>query len=653
MGVTPGATKKLVLSKEGESPPPSNIALAIASLGIVFGDIGTSPLYTLKACFNSSSLGVSATIESVFGVLSLIFWALLLVLTLKYVTVLLRAQFQGEGGIFAMLSLIKKTGSEKGRAARSVVILLVAICGAALLYGDGVVTPSISVLSAAEGLESVSGRFDDYIVPIALVVLLGLFLWQRVGTQKIAIIFSPIMIAWFVAMGVFGLMSIMKAPQILEAVNPGYAIDLFQAQPWRAFILLSLVVLCITGGEALYADLGQFNRRSITIAWCGIVWPCLLLNYFGQGAWLLGQTHEGKWGLPAPETDMGNPFFQIIPDMFSWPMIGLALLAAVIASQAIITGLFSLTRQAIQIGLLPFMRIVHTSGEKEGEIYLPAVNRAMGVGCVLAVLIFLTPEHLAAAYGVAVTTVMTTTTILLAVVAKKVWKWPMLGIAPMILVFIAVDLAFLGANLFKIPEGGWFPLVIAFMMILLMTTWRAGRAALAKQHPEATEPLSDFLTQIPVAQPARVPGTGVFLTAMKDTTPSSLVSLYKRMPVLHERVIIMSMVPSPVARLPRGKQLDMEELGHGFCHVEGHHGYLQVPNVPRLLQLARNRGLEIDMEHLSYFTRREIIMTGGDSSMWLWRKGLFAWMARNASSMTDVFELPSEQVVEIGLRVDV
>lgn len=651
--MTPGATKKLVLSKEGESPPPSNIALAIASLGIVFGDIGTSPLYTLKACFNSSSLGVSATIESVFGVLSLIFWALLLVLTLKYVTVLLRAQFQGEGGIFAMLSLIKRTGSEKGRAARSAVILLVAICGAALLYGDGVVTPSISVLSAAEGLESVSDRFDDYIVPIALVVLLGLFLWQRVGTQKIAVIFSPIMIAWFVAMGVFGLMSIMKTPQILEAVNPGYAIDLFQAQPWRAFILLSLIVLCITGGEALYADLGQFNRRSITIAWCGIVWPSLLLNYFGQGAWLLGQTHEGKWGLPAPETDMGNPFFQIIPDMFSWPMIGLALLAAVIASQAIITGLFSLTRQAIQIGLLPFMRIVHTSGEKEGQIYLPAINRAMGVGCVLAVLIFLTPEHLAAAYGVAVTTVMTTTTILLAVVAKKVWKWPMWGIAPMIMVFIAVDLSFLGANLFKIPEGGWFPLVIAFMMILLMTTWRAGRAALAKQHPEANEPLSDFLAQVPVHQPARVPGTGVFLTAMKDTTPSSLVNLYMRMPVLHERVIIMSMVPSPVARLPRSKQLDMKELGHGFCHVEGHHGYLQVPNVPRLLQLARNRGLEIDMERLSYFTRREIVMTGGESPMWLWRKGLFAWMARNASSMTDVFELPSEQVVEIGLRVDV
>ena len=641
------------MSKEGDTPPPSNIALAIASLGIVFGDIGTSPLYTLKACFNSSSLGVTPTMESVFGVLSLIFWALLLVLTLKYVTVVLRAQFQGEGGIFAMLSLIKGAEHGKGRALRTGLIFMVAICGAALLYGDGVVTPSISVLSAAEGLESISTRFEDYIVPIALVVLVGLFLWQRIGTQKIAIIFSPIMILWFVAMGVFGLMSIVKTPQILEAVNPAYAIDLFQSQPGRAFILLSLVVLCITGGEALYADLGQFNRRSITIAWCGIVWPSLLLNYFGQGAWLLGQTHAGKWGLPAPETDIGNPFFQIIPDMFSWPMIGLAMLAAIIASQAIITGLFSLTRQAIQVGLLPFMRIVNTSGEKEGQIYLPAVNRAMGAGCILAVLIFLTPEHLAAAYGVAVTTVMTTTTILLAVVARKVWKWPTFGIVPMIIVFLVVDLSFLGANLFKIPDGGWFPLVIAGVMILLMTTWRAGRAALAKQNPEVVEPLADFLSQVPVRKPTRVPGTGVFLTALKDTTPSSLVSLYSRMPVLHERVIILSMVPSPVARLPRSKQLEVEELDHGFCHVEGHHGYLQIPNVPRLLQLARNRGLDIEIDELSYFTRREIVMTGGSSSMWAWRKGLFAWMARNASSMTDVFELPSGQVVEIGLRVDV
>ncbi|MCH2147883.1 MAG: KUP/HAK/KT family potassium transporter [Phycisphaerales bacterium] len=641
------------LVQDAAVPSKGTLAVSFASLGIVFGDIGTSPLYTMNACFQSTEFGVTVGEQSVLGVLSLVFWAMLLVLSIKYLSVLLRAQYEGEGGIFALLALIMRGRSKRGSTVRTTAIVMVAIVGAALLYGDGIVTPAISVLSAVEGLEQISPRVDQFIVPIAAVVLACLFLWQRVGTQRIAIIFSPLMLLWFIAIGVLGLMAIRSHPDVLVAVNPMYAIALFQDQPWHAFLLLSLIVLCVTGAEALYADLGQFSRKSITLAWCTVVWPSLLLSYFGQGAWLLSQTNVSAWR-PYQESHvpLGNPFFEIIPDSMTWPMIILATIAACIASQAIISGAFSLTRQAVQMRILPYLRIIHTSHETEGQVYIPAVNRIMFFGSIAAVVIFMSPERLASAYGIAVTAVMTTTTLLLAIVARQVWGWPLWKYGPMILLFLIIDLSFLSANVFKLGDGGWFPIGIACVLILLMTTWLAGRRALSKSHPDAHEPLEPFLKQVKAAEALRVPGTGVFLTGASETAPSALVALFSRFPVVYERVIIVSMVAAPVARLPRSRQLEVKELGNGFTIVCGRFGYLQVPNVPRTLQLAINSGLEIDLDAVTYYTRREIVVTSGPSDMFAWRKGLYSWMARNASSMSNVFELPAGKVVEIGLRVD-
>ena len=638
--------------KDPESPSRSTLALSFASLGIVFGDIGTSPLYTLNACFTSTTFGVQVSDTSVYGVLSLVFWSMLLVLSVKYLTFLVRAQNEGEGGIFAMLALIMQARVKGGSSARTIFIVLIAIIGAALLYGDGVVTPAISVLSAVEGLEHISAELAEFVVPIALAILVVLFLWQRLGTQRIAIIFSPIMLLWFLVIGYLGLVQIIGSPGILKAVNPVYAFELFGTHPWHAFLLLGLIVLCVTGAEALYADLGQFSRRAITIAWCAVVWPCLLLSYFGQGAWLLSQTHAEAWGRPVATADIGNPFFQIIPEQFMWPMVILAAIAAFIASQAIITGAFSLTRQAVQMRILPYLRIIHTSHEVEGQVFLPVVNRVMFLGCAAAVLLFQSSEDLASAYGVAVTTVMTTTTILLAIIARRVWGWAPWKVIPVIAVFLCFDLSFLGANLFKLGSGGWFPISIAAILVVLMTTWRTGRLDLSKNNPERAEPIGDFLAEAAEASPHRITGTGVYLTATKETTPTSLKVLFDHMPVLYDRVIIMSMEAMPVARIPRSQQLEVSDLGNGFTMICGRFGYLQMPNVPRTLQLAVNAGLEVDLKTITYYTKREVVMTKGSSSMWQWRKGLHAWMARNASSMSDVFELPADKVVEIGVRVN-
>ena len=628
------------------------MALSFASLGIVFGDIGTSPLYTLNACFSSPTFGVQLSVATVYGVLSLIFWAMLLVLSVKYLTFLMRAQYEGEGGIFAMLALIMRARTKRGSTARTLFIVLIAIIGASLLYGDGVVTPAISVLSAVEGLEHISMELAEFIVPISLVILAALFLWQRLGTQRIAIIFSPIMLLWFLVIGYTGLVQIIETPEILAAVNPAHAVALFGTHPWHAFLLLGLIVLCVTGAEALYADLGQFSRRAITIAWCAVVWPCLVLSYFGQGVWLLGETHAAKWGQAVSPQDIGNPFFQIIPEQFMWPMVILAAIAAFIASQAIITGAFSLTRQAVQMRILPYLRIIHTSHEIEGQVFLPVVNRMMFIGCAAAVLLFQSSEKLASAYGVAVTTVMTTTTILLAIVARRIWGWPLWKIIPLIALFLCIDLAFLGANLFKIGDGGWFPIMIALMLVLMMTTWRTGRLDLAKSNPERIDPLPSFLTRVAESSPHRIEGTGAFLTASKETAPTSLKVLFDHIPVLYEQVFVISMESMPVARIPRSQQLEVSDLGNGFTLVCGRFGYLQIPNVPRTMQLAVNAGLDIDLKTITYYTRREVVMTQGPSSMWQWRKGLHAWMSRNASSMSDMFELPADQVVEIGVRIN-
>jgi len=638
-----------------EAPSPKLPLLAFASLGIVFGDVGTSPLYTLKAVFSDTVIGVEATHASVLGVLSLIFWALALVITLKYVTVVMRAQYEGEGGIFSMLASLQKVASIRGTRWKSGLVFMAAILGAALLYGDGIITPAISVISAVEGLETISVEMKHFILPISILIILGLFLWQRVGTERIALVFSPIMLAWFLAIAFFGLLQVIQVPAILEAINPLWAIEFFTAQPLHAFFMLSLVVLCVTGAEALYADLGQFGRGAITTAWFAVVWPCLLLNYFGQGAWILSvaKEHPGGWVHQIKQADVSHPFFSIIPEQMLWPMVILATLAAIIASQAIITGIFAITRQAIQLRLLPYIRIIYTSNERINHVFLPAVNRFMLVGCITAVLLFPSSNHLAAAYGVAVTAVMFTTTILLFVIGRLIWKWPYWGLVPIILVFLVIDLAFFGANLMKVPDGGWFPLVIALIFVILMSTWYKGRTQIQRRHQESVVKLDAFMEDVLAKKPARINGSGVFLTAYSNTTPSCLVGLYRHMPVLYDQSIIVSMQPAQVSRLPRSRQIEIQQLGDGFWLLIGHYGYLQTPNVPRLLQLAQKHGLEVDMKALTYFTRREIVVLGGNTRMLGWRKGLFAAMSRNSLAMSEMFELPAGQVIEVGLRVEI
>ena len=629
--------------------------LAFGSLGIVFGDVGTSPLYTLKAIFSDTVIGVPATNDSVLGVLSLIFWALALVITLKYITVVMRAQHESEGGIFAMLAMLQRVPVIRSSRWKSVLIMFAAILGASLLYGDGVITPAISVISAVEGLGTISPDLSGFVVWISVLIIIGLFFWQRVGTDRIALIFSPIMLVWFVAMGFFGLLQIIEGPAILQALNPLWAVGFFADHPMHAFFMLSLVVLCVTGAEALYADLGQFGRGAITAAWFTVVWPCLLLNYFGQGSWLLSvvNEHSGGWVHQIKQVDVSHPFFSILPEQMLWPMVVLATLAAVIASQAIITGVFAITRQAIQLRLLPYIRIVYTSHEQINHVFLPAVNRFMLVGCIAAVLLFQSSNNLAAAYGVAVTAVMFTTTILLFFIGRLIWKWPYWALVPVVLLFLTIDLAFFGANIMKIPEGGWFPLAIALIFIILMSTWFKGRTQIQQRHQEPVVKLDSFITDVLESQPTRIDGSAVFLTAYSNTTPSCLVGLYRHLPVLYKQSIVVSMQPSQVARLPRSRQLEIQNLGDGFWLLVGHYGYLQTPNVPRLLQLAQKHGLEVDMKELAYFTRREIVVLGGSASMLSWRKGLFAAMSRNSLAMSEMFELPAGQVIEVGMRVEI
>ncbi len=617
----------------GEAPPSPRLPLlAFASLGIVFGDVGTSPLYTFKAIFSDTVIGVQASEASVLGVLSLVFWALALVITCKYVLVVMRAQHEGEGGIFAMLASLQQVGSFRTSRFKSGLLVLAAMLGAALLYGDGVITPAISVISAVEGLETVSSDLSHFIVPISILVLIGLFVWQRVGIERIALVFRPIMLVWFVAIGFFGLLQIIESPTCLRAINPAWAIGFFADQPVHAFIMLSLVVLCITGAEALYADLGQFGRGAISLAWFAVVWPCLLLNYFGQGAWILdaSRKHPGGWVHDSMHIDISHPFFSIVPDTMVWPMIILATLAAVIASQAIITGIFAVTRQAIQLRLLPYIRIIYTSHERMSHVFIPAVNRFMLVGCIAAVLLFPGSNQLAAAYGVAVTAVMFTTTILLLAIGHAIWKWPLWLLVPMVCVFLLIDLAFFGANILKVPEGGWFPLAVALLFLLMMHTWHTGRREVRRKNQEPIVKLDSFIEEALADDPARIAGSAVFLTSYATTTPTCMVGLYRHLPALYEQSIILSMQPAQVSTLPRSRQLEVRDLGNGFWLLIGHYGYLQTPNVPRLLQLAQKHGLAVDMKDVSYFTRREIVVQGGNARMWNWRKSLFAAISRNA-----------------------
>lgn len=624
--------------------------LGLGALGIVFGDIGTSPLYALHACFHSK-IGVLPTTENVFGVLSMVFWALAIVVVLKYLIIIMRADHRGEGGIFALLANIRTNPQYRGNSRKAVIVTIMAIAGAALMYGDGVITPSISVLSSVAGLEVASADMKWLVVPIAVIILWALFLGQRFGVERLSFVFGPIMLIWFGSIAAFGVINIYQVPQILEAINPWYAISFWINFPWRAFIILGAVVLAITGGEALFADMGQFSRRSISLAWYCVVWPALIASYFGQGAHLLGQ-----------ETAAVNPFFAIVPSSLLYPMVVVATLAAIIASQALISGAFTLTRQAIQLGLLPECRIVHTSRKSENQVFIPGVNRALFVLCILTVLGFQSATSLSAAYGVAVTALMVATTLLFSVLARKVWGWSLWYLIPFLIVFLIIDLAFFTSNLFKVPSGGWFPLVLAAILILQMTTWRRGRLIVDKKVSREQIPLTDFIAMISKDKPPRVPGTGVYLMSMRSVfelgseqedgeihiTPPVLAALYNRLAVLQEQVVVLFVEPRPVPFVSRRNRLRVKQFDEGFWVINGRYGFSEAHNVPKLLRWARTKDLDIDLSQATYFTMRNSIVPTKGGLMVYWRAVLFAMMSRNATSRASYFELPADRILEVG-----
>ena len=623
------------------------LPLTLGALGIVFGDIGTSPLYAFSECvkqvrnpvtgaLEAASHAMPVTHDSVLGLLSLFFWSLTLVVSVKYLAFIMRADNKGEGGIFALLALVPQRSGSRARNA----VVMAALFGAALLYGDGVITPAISVLSAVEGLGVATDAFDRLVVPITVVILLGLFLVQRRGTDSIGKAFGPVMLVWFVVLAALGLVGIARHPAVLVSVNPLWAVRLFQADPTRAFLVLGAVVLCITGGEALYADMGHFGRRPIRIGWYALVFPSLLLNYLGQGAYML----EHGW--------VEKPFWAIVPQPLLYPMVVLATAATVIASQALISGAFSLTRQAVQLGYFPRVTIVHTSAVNEGQIYIPEVNQALMVACLGLVLVFKESTALAAAYGIAVTGTMGITSAVYFFVVTRQWHWKPSRAVPLVLLFLALDVPFFLANAVKFFDGGWFPIVVAVGMFTLMTTWKRGRAELAERFFRSVMPLTAFLEDIAGTRPHRVRGTAVFMSGNPDGTPPVLLHHLKHNQVLHAQVVFLSILPADVPTVPRSEQLEVEDVGQGFFRLIWKSGFMETPNVPAILKRARDQGLNAVPSTTSYFLGRETLLTGGTSKMPRWRKVLFALVSRNALSATSYFGLPPGRVVELGMQVD-
>jgi KUP system potassium uptake protein len=612
---------------------------ALAALGVVYGDIGTSPLYALKECF-APEYGLAPTAPNVLGVLSLIFWSLNFVVSLKYLTFIMEADNRGEGGIMALLALLRPRRRRGG-----VLPLLtgIGLFGAALLYGDGVITPAISVLGAVEGIAVAAPQIPPWVVPIvSSLILVALFMFQRRGTARVGAVFGRVMVVWFTSIALLGLNGILLHPEVLAAVNPWHAIDFFLRDGLRGFLILGAVVLVVTGGEALYADMGHFGKRPIRLAWFAVVLPALVLNYFGQGALLLDRPLAAV-----------NPFYSLVPGWALYPMVAIATAAAVVASQALISGAFSLTRQAVQLGYSPRVTIRHTSQTEIGQIYLPGVNRLLGVACVLLVLTFRSSGHLASAYGIAVTGTMTITTILFCVVARDHWHWPRWRVLAVGALFLSVDLAFFGANIIKIAKGGWFPIVIALGVYLVMTTWKRGRQIVAKILSDSSLPMDLFLSDIARRQPPRVPGTAVFMTSNPTGVPVVLLHHIKHNKVLHQTVVIMSIEGEEIPQVPAEERVTVEVLGDGFYKVVGRYGFMETPDVPALLASVERQGLRARPAETSFYLGRETLLPGGPARLAVWRKILFIVMARNAQSATAFFNLPPNRVLELGAQIQV
>ena len=620
-----------------ETAKPRLLVLALGALGVVYGDIGTSPLYAIRECFHGLH-AIALNETNIFGVLSLIFWSLLIVVTLKYVSFIMRANNRGEGGIFALLALLLKTKDQMSTGSYRLAVLA-AVFGAALLYGDGIITPAISVLSAIEGLEVATETSKPFIIPITCIILFLLFFFQKRGTADIGKFFGPVMIVWFVVIALLGLSSIIKNPQVIGAINPWYAFRFFASNHLHGFIVLGSVVLCITGGEALYADMGHFSLKAIRISWLGLALPALLLNYFGQGALLMTQAEEAF-----------NPFYGLVPKVLIYPAVILSTIATIIASQAMISGVYSLTRQAIQLGYLPRVRIVHTSAHQEGQIYLPEVNWAMMVGCIGLVLAFRESSRLAGAYGIAVTATMGITSIIYYLVVTRLWKWSTFKAGVLVGLFLCFDVSYLGANLFKILDGGWFTIGLALVIAVSMTTWKDGRAALAEALNIRIS-VKVFLEDLARKNPYRVPGTAVFMSVNPRGVPGSLLHHFKHNKVLHERVILLSILAQDIPRVSPKERLQLEDLGQGVFRLTVWYGFMQTPKVPEIMALAGKQGLKIDLSTTTFFLGRESLFITGKSKMASWRKIIFSAMSRNAMNPTNFFGIPPDRVIEIGAQV--
>ncbi|MGN6728505.1 MAG: potassium transporter Kup [Rhodanobacteraceae bacterium] len=628
-----------MVGAEGDRNQAARRALVIGAIGVVFGDLGTSPLYTMKEAFYGPH-GMPVGTLNILGILSLVTWTLVMVVAVKYVAFIMRADNKGEGGIMAMMALAQR--ATRGYPRTRKMVVLFAILGAALFYGDGVITPSISVLSAIEGLQVSAPSLSNYVVPLTVIVLFALFWFQKHGTERVGRVFGPVMALWFAAIGAIGAWNIFQHPLVLRAFNPWYAIQFFMHHGWGGFLALGAVVLCVTGAEALYTDMGHFGRRPIRIAWFGFVMPGLLLNYFGQAALLLHHPEAAQ-----------NPFYLAIPEWGRIPMIVLATAAAVIASQAVISGAFSITRQAIQLGFIPRMQVVHTSTEAIGQIYLPWVNRLLLLTVVLVVIGFGSSNALAGAYGIAVTGTMAIDTTLFLVVARRMWNWNIRRILVIGLVFLTIDLSFFGANTLKIPDGGWFPLVLGVALFIILTTWRRGRELVIREIKQSGLALEPFIASISEHPPTRVAGTAVFLTSNAEAVPHALLHNLKHNKVLHERNVILTgeTLEEPFAE--PGERTLIEDLGHGFYRVTLRFGFAEDPDVPRRLARCGAKGLGFDMMDTTFFLSRETIVATERPGMALWRDKLFAFMARNALPATAFFRIPGNRLIELGTQVEI
>ena len=618
--------------------PGALAALTLSAIGVVYGDIGTSPLYALKEVFAPGR--VPLTPDNILGILSLVFWTLTIIVSVKYVALILRADNNGEGGLIAMLALASQ--AVKHRPALRRQLLLLGIFGTAIFFGDGVITPAVSVLSAVEGLNVAAPGLHRFIVPITLMVLTGLFAAQRFGTAAVGRMFGPVTLVWFGVLAALGVLHIASHPQVLVALSPTYALGFMLHQPGVAFVALGAVVLCVTGAEALYADLGHFGKRPIRLAWFTVVMPALVLNYFGQGAMLLLHPENVK-----------NPFYEMAPTWALFPLIGLATLATVIASQALISAAFSVTKQAIQLGYLPRLRILHTSIRETGQIYVPFVNWAL-YGCVVfAVVVFGSSTALASAYGIAVTIDMTITTVMTFFVIRYAWGLPLAICLAATGFFFAVDVMFLAANIVKVFEGGWFPLVIGGGMCLLMVTWKRGRSLMAARLRDDSIELPLFLQSVFLSPPLRVPGTAVFLNSEKGSTPFALLHNLKHNKVLHEQNLFVTVTNHEVPWIGFNRRCEVESLGHDCWQVTLHFGFKNDPDVPEALRLLEGRGVELDDMETSYFLSRDTVVPTFGGGMAMWREKLFASMHRNAAGAADFLNLPTNRLVELGTKVEI